>query len=85
MFKQILQSSVRILLERPKLVRMGFLLFVCFSIVRIYYIVYYFNNLLIWKYESGVQISDALMYFITTLNEHHALLTVIIAVLIIIV
>ena len=85
MFKEILQSSVRVLLERPKIIRLAFLTLFCFSIVRLYYIIYYFNNILIWKYEGWVQISDALMYFITTLNEHHALITVIIAVIIIIV
>lgn len=85
MFKKILQSSARTLLERPSLIRLWFLTLVCFSIVRLYYIVYYFNNILIWKYESWVQISDALIYFITTLNEHHAIAMVIILVLIIIV
>lgn len=85
MFKEILQSSVRTLLERPKIIRLAFLTLFCFSIVRLYYIIYYFNNILIWKYESGVQISDALMYFITTLNEHHALITVIIALIVIVV
>jgi len=85
MFKAILQDSVRTLLERPKLIRLGFFTLVCFSIVRIYYIVYYFNNVLIWKYESWVQISDALVYFLWALNNHHAIGTVIIAVIIIIV
>jgi hypothetical protein len=85
MFRDIIQSAVRVLLERPKIIRLGFLTLFCFSVVRLYYIVYYFNNILIWKYEWGVQISDALMYFMTTLNEHHALLTVIIAVIVIIV
>ena len=85
MFKDILQSSVRVLLERPKIIRLALLTLFCFSVVRLYYIIYYFNNILIWKYEGWVQISDALMYFITTLNEHHALITVIIAVIVIIV
>ena len=85
MFKDILQSSVRVLLERPKIIRLALLTLFCFSVVRLYYIIYYFNNILIWKYEWWVQISDALMYFITTLNEHHALITVIIAVIVIIV
>ncbi len=85
MFKEILQSSVRTLLERPKIIRLALLTLFCFSVVRLYYIIYYFNNILIRKYEGWVQISDALMYFITTLNEHHALLTVIIAVIVIIV
>ena len=85
MFKEILQSSVRTLLERPKIIRLALLTLFCFSVVRLYYIIYYFNNILIRKYEGWVQISDALMYFISTLNEHHALLTVIIAVIVIIV
>lgn len=85
MFKKILQSSVHALLNRPKIIRLAFFTLLCFSIVRLYYIIYYFNTLLIWKYESGVQVSDALMYFISTLNEHHALLTIIIAIVIIVV
>lgn len=85
MFKKILQSSAQILIQRPKIIRLSFLTLLCFSIVRLYYIIYYFNNLLLWKYESGVQVSDALMYLISTLKEHHALLTIIIALIVVIV
>lgn len=85
MFRKILQDSVRTLLERPKIVRLGFLTLLCFSIVRLYYIIYYFNNILIRKYEWGVQVSDALLYFVSSLNEHHALITTIIALIIIVV
>lgn len=85
MFKKILQSSSQALLSRPKIIRLAFFTLVFFSIVRLYYLVYYFNTILIWKYETGVQISDALMYFITTLNEHHAIGTIIVAILIIII
>lgn len=85
MFKKILQASAHALISRPKIIRLAFFTLLCFSIVRLYYIVYYFNTILIWKYESGVQISDALMYFITILNDHHAIGTIIVAILIIIV
>ena len=85
MFKKILQASAQSLLSRPKIMRLAFFTLVCFSIVRLYYLIYYFNTILIWKYESGVQISDALMYFINTLNEHHAIGTIIVAIIIIIV
>ncbi len=85
MFRKILHASAQALLARPKIIRLAFFTLLCFSIVRLYYIVYYFNNILLWKYESGVQISDALMYFISTLNEHHAIWTIIIAILIIII
>jgi len=85
MFKKILQASAQSLLSRPKIMRLAFFTLVCFSIVRLYYLIYYFNTILIWKYESGVQISDALMYFINTLNEHHAIGTIIVAIIIIII
>lgn len=52
MFKEILQSSVRTLLERPKIIRLALLTLFCFSVVRLYYIIYYFNNILIRKYEG---------------------------------
>ena len=80
MFKRILQNSARTLLERPKIIRLAFFTLLCFSIVRLYYLIYYFNTILLRKYESGVQIADALIYFVSTLNEHHAIGPILIAI-----
>nr|DAS54279.1 MAG TPA: hypothetical protein [Caudoviricetes sp.] len=52
MFRQILSDSVTVLFQNPKLIRLSFLTLVFYSIVRIYFIVYYFNTFLLYKYES---------------------------------
>lgn len=52
MFKSILQDAVNTLFENPKIIRLSFFTLVFYSIIRIYYLVYYFNTTLIYKYES---------------------------------
>ena len=69
MFRQILSDSVTVLFQNPKLIRLSFLTLVFYSIVRIYFIVYYFNTFLLYKYESWVQLSDAFIYVLDKLNN----------------
>ncbi|MBB1579109.1 MAG: hypothetical protein HXJ92_03005 [candidate division SR1 bacterium] len=77
MFRQILSDSVTVLFQNPKLIRLSFLTLVFYSIVRIYFIVYYFNTFLLYKYESGVQLSDAFIYVLDKLNNQGILRAVI--------
>ena len=72
MFRQILSDSVTVLFQNPKLIRLSFLTLVFYSIVRIYFIVYYFNTFLLYKYESWVQLSDAFIYVLDKLNNQSA-------------
>lgn len=77
MFRQILSDSVTVLFQNPKLIRLSFLTLVFYSIVRIYFIVYYFNTFLLYKYESWVQLSDAFIYVLDKLNNQWILRAVI--------
>ena len=77
MFRQILSDSVTVLFQNPKLSRLSFLTLVFYSIVRIYFIVYYFNTFLLYKYESWVQLSDAFIYVLDKLNNQWILRVVI--------
>ena len=77
MFRQILSDSVTVLFQNPKLIRLSFLTLVFYSIVRIYFIVYYFNTFLLSKYESWVQLSDAFIYVLDKLNNQWILRAVI--------
>ena len=77
MFRQILSDSVTVLFQNPKLIRLSFLTLVFYSIVRIYFIVYYFNTFLLYKYESWVQLSDAFIYVLDKLNNQWILRVVI--------
>ena len=77
MFRQILSDSVTVLFQNPKLIRLSYLTLVFYSIVRIYFIVYYFNTFLLYKYESWVQLSDAFIYVLDKLNNQWILRAVI--------
>jgi len=77
MFRQILSDSVTVLFQNPKLIRLSFLTLVFYSIVRIYFIIYYFNTFLLYKYESWVQLSDAFIYVLDKLNNQWILRAVI--------
>ena len=84
MFRQILSDSVTVLFQNPKLIRLSFLTLVFYSIVRIYFIVYYFNTFLLYKYESWVQLSDAFIYVLDKLNNQWILRAVIWVVIVLI-
>ena len=84
MFRQILSDSVTVLFQNPKLIRLSFLTLVFYSIVRIYFIVYYFNTFLLYKYESWVQLSDAFIYVLDKLNNQWILRVVIWVVIVLI-
>lgn len=71
MFKSILKDAVTTLFQNPKIIRLSFLTLVFHSIGRIYFIVYYFNTFLIYKYESGVALSDALLYLLDRMNNRN--------------
>lgn len=71
MFKSILKDAVNTLFQNPKIIRLSFLTLVFYSIVRIYFIIYYFNTFLIYKYESGVTLSDAFLYILEKLNNRN--------------
>ena len=84
MCRQILSDSVTVLFQNPKLIRLSFLTLVFYSIVRIYFIVYYFNTFLLYKYESWVQLSDAFIYVLDKLNNQWILRAVIWVVIVLI-
>lgn len=84
MFKTILRNSVNILFKNPKIISLSFFTLVFFSIVRIYFLVYYFNTFLIYKYESGIQLSDAFVYILDKLNNQGLMMTIILVAIVII-
>jgi len=84
MFKTILRNSVNILFQNPKIIRLALMTLVFFSIVRMYFIVYYFNTFLIYKYESGIQLSDAFIYILDKLNNQGLMMTIILIAIVIV-
>lgn len=69
MIRKIIKDSVKILLSRPKLVRLAFLFTFWHTIFYTYLIIYYFNEIIKTKYEVGVSLSDALKYLFNKIQE----------------
>lgn len=84
MFKTILRNSVNILFQNPKIITLSFLTLVFFSLVRMYFLVYYFNTTLLYKYESGIQLSDALIYVLDKLNNQGLVMTIVFVAIVVI-
>lgn len=69
MIKKIIKDSINILLSKPKLIRLAFLTTFGHTIYRSYLVAYFLNNIIRTKYEAGVEISEALLYLITKIQE----------------
>jgi len=69
MIKKIIKDSIHALLSKPKLIRLAFLTTFGHTIYRTYLIAYLLNYSITTKYETGVEISDALLYLITKVQE----------------
>ena len=83
MIKTIVKESIHMLLSKPKLIRLAFLTTFGHTIYRTYLVTYFLNNIIRTKYEAGVEISQALLYFITKIQEFN-ILGIIITVIVIV-
>jgi hypothetical protein len=69
MIKTIVKDSINALLTKPKLTRLAFLTTFGHTMYRTCLIAYFLNNIIRTKYEAGVEISEALLYLITKIQE----------------
>lgn len=69
MIKKTIASSIKTLLSNPKLIRIAFLTTFWHTVYRLYLIIYFLNTLLISRYESWVQFSDAIFYIFNKIQE----------------
>lgn len=82
MLKQIVKETVKILINRPRIIRLAFLASYSYTFYQIYWIIYFVNWLVNIKYNSWVDISNALIYFVNAIQRFN-ILWLIIAVIII--
>ena len=82
MLKQIVKETVKILIDRPRIIRLALLTSYSYTFYQIYWIIYFINWLVNIKYNSGVDISDALIYFVNAIQRFNILwLIVLIAII----
>jgi hypothetical protein len=82
MLKQIVKETVKILINRPRIIRLALLTSYSYTFYQIYWILYFINWIVSIKYNSWVDISNALIYFVNAIQRFN-ILRLIIAVTII--
>ena len=69
MLKQIVKESVKTMINRPKVIRLALLTSYSYTMYQIYCIIYFINWLIDIQYNSGVDISDAMVYFVNAIQR----------------
>ena len=69
MIKAIIKNSIALLLRKPNLIRIAFFTTFGHTIYRTYLIIYFINNILRMRYETGIELSEAIIYLINKIQE----------------
>ena len=69
MIKRIVKDTVKTLINRPKLIRLALLTSYAYTLYQIYWIVYFINWIVQIQYNSWVDISNALVYFVNAIQK----------------
>ncbi len=78
MLKQIVKETIKILIDKPKIIRLALLTSYSYTFYQIYWIIYFVNWLVNIKYNSWVDISNALIYFVNAIQRFNILWIIII-------
>ena len=73
MLKQIIKETVKILISRPRIIRLALLTSYSYTFYQIYWILYFINWLVNIKYNSWVDISNAMIYFVNAIQRFNIL------------
>lgn len=78
MLKEIIKDTVKILINRPRIIRLALLTSYAYTFYQIYWIIYFVNWLVNIQYNSWVDISDALIYFVNAIQRFNILWRIIV-------
>ena len=73
MLKEMVKDTVKILINRPRIIRLALLTSYSYTFYQIYWIIYFINWLVNIKYNSWVDISNALIYFVNAIQRFNIL------------
>jgi len=82
MIKQIVKETVKILIDRPRIIRLALLTSYAYTMYQIYWIIYFINWIVNIQYNSWVDISDALVYFVNAIQRFNIIWLIIAVILI---
>ena len=73
MLKEMVKETVKILINRPRIIRLALLTSYSYTFYQIYWIIYFINWLVNIKYNSWVDISNVLIYFVNAIQRFNIL------------
>lgn len=85
MLKEIIKETIKILINRPRIVRLALLTSYSYTFYQIYWVIYFINWLANLKYNSWVDISNALIYFVNAIQRFNILRVMIVIAIIFII
>ncbi len=85
MLKQIVKETVKVLIDRPKIIRLALLTSYAYTFYQIYWIIYFINWLVNIQYNSWVDISNALVYFVNAIQRFNIFWLILIVIIVFII
>lgn len=73
MINELTKDTIKTLLRRPKLIRLAFLTSYSYTLYQIYWVVFFINGIINLKNDQWVDISDALVYFVNSIQKFNIL------------
>ena len=73
MLKEIVKDTIRILINRPKIIRLALLTSYSYTLYQIYWIMYFVNWLVNIQYNSWIDVSNALLYLVNAIQRFNIL------------
>ena len=78
MLKEIGKETVKTLINRPRIIRLALLTSYSYTFYQIYWIIYFINWLVNIQYNSGIDVSNALIYFVNAIQRFNILRLIIV-------
>ncbi len=82
MLKEIVKETVKILINRPRIIRLALLTSYSYTFYQIYWIIYFVNWLVNIQYNSWFDVSNALIYFVNAIQRFNILWLIIVVAII---
>ena len=82
MIKQFVKETVKILIDRPRIIRLALLTSYSYTFYQIYWIIYFINWIANIQYNAWIDVSEALVYFVNAIQKFNIVrLIVVIAII----
>ncbi len=73
MLKEMVKETIKILINRPRIIRLALLTSYSYTFYQIYWVLYFINWIVNIKYNSWVDVSNALIYFVNAIQRFNIL------------